>query len=399
MSLRSSKLLKAILPVVALLAGIAGTAALISARQTPQPEPRVDLGTLVETLDVMPQDLQVMVQGQGEVGARTRVELLPEVSGRVVAVHKNLVSGGRVQAGQTLARIDDRDYQLGVERAKAAVARGQVALERERAEAEAARAEWQALNGDARPPALLVREPQLRQAEAEIAAARADLAAAELALERTRLKVPFDAMVLQDNVDVGQWIGPGRAVATLIGTDTMEIRVPLDNAELRWIEVGTATAQVIYRFADAEHRRPGRVDRLEAQVDPQSRLVHVVVTVDDPFSGSAPLLPGSFAQVDIIGDTLAGVIAVPRSALRADRQVWLAVDGSLRMHQADVRRLNRDLAYLRPDGLLGPGAQIIVSALDAATEGMKIRTTPQTADPSPDITPAPGDGAADEVAK
>ena len=50
--------------------------------------------------------------------------------------------------------------------------------------------------------AILVREPQVREAEARLAAARADLAAAELSLERTHLSLPFDGLVLDEQVDV-----------------------------------------------------------------------------------------------------------------------------------------------------------------------------------------------------
>ena len=387
---RPSKLqwLKWILPIVALLIGAGATKALLSARKAPVAEPRRHLGPLVETAAAVLGDVTVTVSGQGEVLPRVRVELLPEVTGRVIKVHPRLVSGGRVGAGETLVEIDPRDYQLRVERARAAVARAAVALEREQAEAAAARDEWQAVNGDAEAPALLVREPQMRQAQAEVAAAEADLAAAELALERTRLSVPFDALVLSENVDAGQWISQGRAVATLVGTDAVEIRVPLDDAELRWLdglELGRPSAAqgpratVSTHFAGRDTVREGRVHRLEGQVDPRSRLVHVVVRVEDPFrsdglsSDTPPLLPGTFAEVRIDGHPLAGVLTVPRAALRPDDVLWVIDGDELHIRAAEVLRRDRDRVILSAGGAVQAGDRVVISNLEAVADGLKVR--------------------------
>lgn len=372
---------KVIAPIVVLVAGALSAKALMDSRQAPPREDRPALGPLVEAVEVSPSDLQISIEAEGEVSPSISVELLSEVSGRVIEVHPSLVAGGRFRAGQVLVRIDPRDYELAVDRAKAAVARAQVSLEREKAEAEAARAEWQALEGDQTPPPLLVRDPQIRQARAEVAAAEADLATARLALDRTRLSLPFDGIVISETVDPGQLLPQGRSVARVYGTEAVEIRLPLADGELAWLDLGESLlgkgrgqgpkAEVRAEIFGQKQTWTGRVERLEGQVDPRSRVVHLVVKVDRPFDGEVPLMPGTFVEVAIEGKQLQQVFEIPRHALRGDDQVWIERDGVLEVRRVEVARKDRHRAYVREG--LDAGDRLVVSSLDVATDGMSVR--------------------------
>ena len=376
----SRPLLKTVFPILALTVGAGATFALLSSREVPRPQARPVLGPLVEARPAESVDVQVAVRGQGEVSPRIDVDLAPQVAGRVIGVHSSLVNGGRFRAGTELVRIDPRDYQLAVQRARAAVADAETAIERELAEAAVAVAEWRELYGDEQPPALLVREPQIRAARARLAAAEADLATAELDLERTRLSLPFDGLVISEDVDAGDLVTTGQRIATVYGQSAVEIRLPLDDRELAWLDLPSdgepgPAAVVSADFAGREHRWQGRVERLEGQVDPRSRMVRLVVVVDEPFArteGRPPLLPGTFVDVEIAGRRLDDVISIPRAALRAGDQVWVLDGETLRLRDVEVLRRER-LRALVGDGL-ADGERIVTSSLDAVTDGMAVRT-------------------------
>ena len=275
----ANRTLKIVIPVAIVLAGVTVALLLASARETPERVERPVLGPLVEVMPVSRRDVPVVVRTNGQVVARRSIEVVPQVGGRVVEVAPSLVAGGFFSAGRNLLVIDPRDFELAVERARAAVARARVNLERERAEAEVAREEWDRLNPDEAPPSgLVVREPQVRQAEAELDAAQADLETAELALQRTRVSVPFDGVVASESVDVGQMVAAGRAVATVYGTDAVEVRVPVEDEQRRWFEVPRngsrgPSATVIAGLGGVRTEWTGRVTRMEADVDPYNLMV------------------------------------------------------------------------------------------------------------------------------
>jgi len=377
----SSKTLKLVLPIVVLLAGVAGAMLLASSRKAPPRVERAAPGPLVEVLSAGRTDVPIVVEGHGEVVAKVDVEMVPQVTGRVVTVSPSMVAGGFFKAGQTLFVIETRDYELGVERALAAVARAEVQLEREQAEAEVAREEWEELHpGEAPSSGLVVREPQVRQAQAEVEAANADLSVARLNLERTRVSLPFDGVVVSESVDLGQFVTTGRALATVYGTDQVEVRVPLESRDLAWFDVprGPASkgprAEVSAAFAGATYTWEGRITRMEAQLDATSRMAHVVVEVQHPFAaseGRPPLMPNTFVDVRIFGRSLDDVVPLPRHALREGGVVWLFEDGRLRVREVSVARADRERVYVSAG--LETGEQVIVSSLDAITDGMVVR--------------------------
>lgn len=377
----TSRTAKFVLPVVFLLAGLGGAALLASSRKTPERQERPVLGPLVEVISATRSSVDTIVRGTGEVRARTTVEIVPQVTGMVIEVHPSLVPGGHFAAGETLVVIEPRDYELAVERAQAAVARAAVSLEREQAEAEVALQEWNALNPGEEPSSgLVIREPQVRQAEAELAAADADLAVARLNLERTRISLPFDGIVVSENVDLGQFATVGRTLATAYGTDEVEVRVPLAERELSWFRFpqrGSGTgpeARVITTFGGPDQAWHGRVVRMEAQVDPTSRMVPVVVSIRDPFKTDGnrlPLIPGSFVQVEIHGGTLEDVISLPRHAIHDGDTAWVVDGDTLHIREVQIARKDLSTAFIIEG--IDNDEQVVVSSLDAVTDGMIVR--------------------------
>jgi multidrug efflux pump subunit AcrA (membrane-fusion protein) len=167
-------------------------------------------------------------------------------------------------------------------------------------------------------------------------------------------------------------------VATVFGTDAVEVRLPLDDAELAWFDLpsrGTPSvaARVEADLGGAHQVWEGWLERLEGQVDPKSRMVHVVVRVDDPFAPGdrPPLFPGSFVDVTIAGRDLEDVMPIPRHALREGDTLWVVQDGHLSIRAVEVARRDRDHVMIKSG--VDVGELVVTSSLDVATEGMIVR--------------------------
>ncbi len=379
----TKRTLKIAAPIAILVLGVATAFILASSRQAPIPDEKISRGPLVEVVSVQPEEVETTVRGTGQAEARTTVELIPQVSGSVVKMHPGLIAGGHFRAGEILLTIDPRDYELAVEKARAAVARTEVALEREQAEGQVARDEWDAIHPNEEPTSgLVIREPQVRQAQAELAAAQADLAVARLKLERTRISLPFDGIVQDEAVDLGQYVTIGKKLGTVMATDIAEIRVPLAERELAWFTVPTRpgikgpSARVMTHFGGKEQYWMGKVVRMEARVDPSSRMVTVVIAIPKPFEINEhhrfPLLPGTFVDVEIAGHELSEVIPLPRHAVHEGGVVWVVEGTRLSFAPVTIVRTNRDTAFVSEG--LEPGDTVVVSQLDAVTDGMEVRS-------------------------
>lgn len=364
--------------------GFGGALGMILLKRPPQKKELIVPTPLVRVQKVQRQDLQMVVKGYGTVAPKTEVQIVPQVSGRVVDLSPNLVNGGFFEADEALITIDPRDYELAVESAQAQVARARTRLDTEQAEAQVARQEWAQLNPGREPAnALVFREPQIRQAQAELSAAEASLARARLDLERTVIKLPFAGRVMSESVDLSQYLNAGQQIAKVYATDTVQVVVPLEDRELQWFDVPNgdpnkaSDALVLADFAGRQHEWKGRVVRTEGSIDPASRVVNVVVEVSNPFNTrktDTALVPGMFVEVDILGRVSENVIKVPRYAAHNGNEVWVVNNDKLHIRPVEIIRRDRGYVYVRSG--LDDAALIVTTPMDTVTDGMDIRWEP-----------------------
>ncbi|WP_395645914.1 efflux RND transporter periplasmic adaptor subunit [Terricaulis sp.] len=319
---------------------------------------------------------------QGEARPRNEASLAAQVGGRIVWVSPQFVEGGSFRQGDVLARVEDADYRLAVTRARSQVAQAEEGLAREQAEGELARQDWQAL-GRGEPPPLAVRAPQLAQAQAALAAAQASLRSAELDLARTSIRAPFAGRVRERRANVGDFVGPGAPVAVMFSTDTMEIRIPLTDADLASarIPVGfsatSANPGPVAHVSSVSGGRiqtwEGRLVRTEATVDARTRLVYGVVEVRDPFNArnAAPLAPGMFVAVRLEGSTRETLVAAPRSALKRNEFVYVVrPDNTIDVRQVRPAQTTADEVLFREG--VADGERVVVSVLTSPRQGMAV---------------------------
>jgi RND family efflux transporter MFP subunit len=340
---------------------------------------------IVKTAKIVTGPQSIVIKGEGTVKPTRQIQLVPEVSGRISFVSPALVDGGKFNKGETLLRIDPVDYQLAVTLAQARVKDSESRLRVTEEEAAAAKEEWFLIyerekKAGKQPPALVAKEPQLQAAKAKLAADRADLRKAKLYLERTELKAPFNGLVSEESVDIGQYVSVGQRLATLFSTNSAEIVIPFEDEALFWFHVpgftpgdGPGSAvKVRTRVAGRELTRPGRVMRAEGKLDERTRMVNVVVRVDNPYASKPPLAAGLFVTVEIQGSTLQNAAAIPRTALRKDNMVWLVDEsGSISFREVEIARLLPNTAILKSG--VQDGEILVTSGLKAVTEGMKVR--------------------------
>ncbi len=392
---------------VLLAVGIVAGAVLLAAfliSLAPEPEQRELPSPLpfVTTAPVVAGSGSIPVFGAGTVRPSAEIDIAPQVGGRVVWVDPALRSGGRVEAGQTLFRIEEADYVNRLREAEAALAERRVAMLEAEEEAAIARneferfAERQGGSGlDAEATPLALHEPQLAAARAALERDEARVADANLALARTRVSAPFNGFVRDESVDVGQFVNPGQSLGRLFAADEVEVVVPLADASAALIpglwalaaENGgqSVTARVIAQYGATRYAWDGYVDRADASVDDETRTIDVIVRVPEPFSagvpvgaaeaptGSPPLLIGKFVDIEIEGLAPERYFRIRRAALQAGNEVWaVSVGGAVSI--VPVRALQRGDDEVFVTGDLEDGQAVITGGIQFATDGLRVIT-------------------------
>jgi len=375
-------MLKKSAPVLILLAAAVVAVLLVQNRRTLQPAQPAPVPTAVRALTVNPGPVQLRVHAQGTVSPRTETQLVPEVSGNVVWISQNLVAGGFFTANEPLLRIDDRDYVAGVRRAEAALARAEA--ENEHAQFELGRAneliDQQLISRsdhEEKVRAARVAETSVEDARLVLETARNDLA-------RTTLAAPFAGLVRSEQVDIGQFINRGNAIAEVYATDALEVRLPIADQQLAYLNVpldhrgelppeSAPRVKLTAEFAGRKQSWSGYLARTEAQIDPGSRMVYAIARVraEDDSEITAPPV-GLFVQAEIEGVAENDIVVLPREALRDGNKV-LIIDSENRLHfrEVEILRVYRDDAYIRSG--LSAGERVNISPLQTVVEGMRVQ--------------------------
>ena len=386
--------LKALLPLVIVAMAGLGAVTMIMNRPPVETLTPVIEPPGVRVFEVTLQDAPLAVTSQGTVQPRTESQLVPEIAGRVTWVAASFAEGGFFEAGDVLVKIDPFDYEQALVSARSQLAQARLRLAEEEAEAEVALREWDTL-GRGDPRELALRKPQLEDARASVAAAEAGVERATRDLQRAEIVAPYAGRVRTKNVDIGQYVRVGDALATVYAVDVAEIRLPLPDDELAYLDLPLsyrgveqqAQPSVTLRatFAGETHAWSGRIVRTESEIDSVSRMVHAIAAVEDPYApgpipNRPPLAVGMYVEAAISGRTARNVAVLPRQALRGRDQVLVVTpDDRLSFRSVDVLRTSTESVIVGAG--LQAGELVVISPLDTPTDGMRV----QLADADPEL--------------
>ncbi len=381
---KSSK--STLITIAVLLIGILVTYILFVARPTTKAVSAKSYMPFVRIQQVFPKEKHVFIDARGTVAPRTQSMVVSQVSGQITHVSSQFVPGGFFKKGQVMLSVDTTDYVLARARARLSVAQAKLALAREEQEARIARSEWNKM-GEGSADALVLHKPQLEQARAALNAAVAGLNQSELDIKRTRIRAPYFCRVRSKQVDEGQVINRGAPLATVYAVDYAEIRLPLPDNDLAFINIprsGTNTltdpqVEIHTKFAGKNYKWAGKLVRMEGEIDQRSRMAHVVARVKDPYGNARqqkpPLAVGMFVNAKISGRVFKNIYEINRSAFRNGNQL-LIVDDAQKLHFRNVHILRQNSKTVLVDSGLTSGEKVCITPLDVVVEGMAIRTSP-----------------------
>ena len=369
-------------PIFVVIVGLGLAAVIIATGPKIEPQPPAPDAPMVKVGSVSFETIQLTSITHGTVLPRTESELVPEVSGRVIRISSAMVSGGFFREGEILFEIEPLDYEVALEQAIASLAsaRSELTNASKSHERQLDLAKRQSTSQSQKDDAL----NRLRFAQASLREARARLSKANRDLQRTKITAPYDGRVRNEKVDIGQFVTRGVSVASLYATDIAEVRLPLHDEELAHLDI-PLTGTLVERnqpdvtlralFAGAQHTWSGRIVRTEGELDPQTRMIHVVAQVPSPYlqeGDKPPLAVGLFVEAEIIGRIVNRVIVLPRSAIQVNNQVYVVgSDNRLQFRDVEILRAVGEDIYVT-DGIRA-GETLCLSKLNNAVRGMLIR--------------------------
>jgi membrane fusion protein, multidrug efflux system len=352
------RIIMAIAVAAGLLVSACGGPSPAKASNSPTDSPLV-----VGVATVHQQDLIRTAQTQGALFPKEKAVLAAEVGGALARVFADM--GDQVKAGQVLAQIDPREYQLRLDSAQAQLEQVQARL----ANTQANFGRMKELNREH-----LVAPQQYDQSSAEmrIAQADADVAEKQLGLARKKLsdtdiRAPFAGSVQKRMVSLGEHVGEGMPLYELIATDPIKLRAPIPERFVPMAKVGLRIDLTV--DARPQETFHGTISRIAPALDENSRTLLIEAEVPN---ADGMLKPGYFAHVTMnLGHDRA--LFIPNSAVlryAGVERVFIFKDGVVRSREITTGSIEGDQIEIISG--LKQGEKVVATDVDRLADGTPV---------------------------
>lgn len=431
-----NEVLRIVLPLVVLGVGITGFIILVANKQTPAAEQPAEEDPIVETVAVEAYDGDITIAVNGLVVPNQEIDVAAEVAGRITYKAAVCRKGKTVELRSTvesksdddvMLRIDSHDYDIALEQ-----------LQNQKKQAEASYDEvGEEIRGTTDELALIDQMVQLQQVDLDDKVRSNVLAVADIRREkdellraqqsrtkssmllsqlnfrksrlddqkshldiqikqaeedvrRTTIYAPTSGIIVDDSVEMGEYVQKGTKLFTIEDTSIREIECRLRKQELMWVLLSQdsqpsddnhgpkAPAKVVHEIAGVQYLWDAKLEGYASSgVDPKTRMVPCRVIVTKPQSVevktvngakttgvSWPLLRDTYVTVNIAVDPNLDLLKVPSKAIHPGRIVWLVRDGKLAKSEIQVVQQLEDttIVYV-PRADIATTDRIVVSPL------------------------------------
>ena len=206
--------------------------------------------------------------------ANRRVELRSEIRARVIRIAK--AKGEMVKQGDVLVELDARDWPARLKQAKASLKQRQL-------EAQSAQTLF---NKE------LANEAQLAQAQTALANAEAEMIQARIQVNATKIRAPFDGIVDQRMVEVGDFVKDSQAIITVLDFSPYLVVGNLPEIETANVHIGDRGYAILVDGS----RVDGRIRFVAAEADSQTRTFPIELEIDNP---SGVMTSGLTAKIHV----------------------------------------------------------------------------------------------------
>lgn len=328
---------------------------------------------------------------EGTVSPAEEIPLKPKVHGSIDTLNPNFQAGGLFREGEVAFTIETMRYERNLAMSQIRLEDTENALSLERAKQLKARAEYEK-SDKALPPheeALVLREPEIAALTQRLQSARSAVRLAHENLDHTSVRVPFDAQIIRTEVRPGAWVNERSPTAYIANTKHFHLRVPLTEAQLKYIPQPSSDAQDIRvkiapkaPVSDGATARTGTIHSTNEAFDTPDVPFTLRIAIEDPLSlqpeasNLSKMQLGEKWEAMIRGRAIEDVVRIPRGNLRMGDAIWvLSPKSRLELRAPDI--LFKCSKYIYITSGLSEGEMVITSDISRPELRMRLRKTDQ----------------------
>jgi multidrug efflux pump subunit AcrA (membrane-fusion protein) len=341
-------------------------------KELPSQKPEKKKVMYVKADIVLYSELESEIIATGRISSREYVDLISECSGKMLKGNIPLKKGQNFRKGDVLVRIFSEEAKLGLKGSKSRFLNLIAGLLPDfKIDYPKSYNNWknffEAIDLDKDLPEL----PEIKSDKEKIYLASRNILmnyyaikSDEIRLDKYTIYAPFNGAYTDVFLEVGAVANPGSRLAKIIRTDELELEVPIESRNAKYIKVGS---KVSIFSEDGNMQWNGRVVRKTNFIDPQTQSINIFISLRP--TADKPLFKGQYLKAVFPGLSFGNVMKIPRSAVFNHNEVFVVIDGKLEKKEVKIIK-NNPKTYLISG--LKEGIDVVTEPLIDAHENMEV---------------------------
>lgn len=328
--------------------------------------------------DIIEKDITLYISGNGVIESKRSLNIVSEVSGKVIFAKNELKSGTFVKKGETIVKVDSREISNELMSLRSDLMNAVASILPEyKIEEDKAYAKWfnyfQNLDINkeiAELPEIVDTQEKIKVSSLNIFTKYFAVKNKEIKLAKHSIEAPFDGFIKSTGIIENSFVSIGMPFFSISDVNNLEIAVPLLVKEFNQINFKNNPKVKIYSDATDEIL-VGKVLRRDNILERNSQSLNVYVAFKNSKLKSH-FLPGNYVNVEIEGRTLSNVSSVPRNLVDNDDYVYTKEDGKLNRTHVEILSVQKDQAIISAQ--FRDGSELVTTILQKPVVGMAIET-------------------------
>ena len=326
----------------------------------------------VKAVPFNPGDIEAVVSGSGRLTSQSLVDLSSEVQGKILTGNIDLKKGQSFKKGELLIKIYDEEFSLSIQASKSRFLTSIANILPDiKVDFKENYNSWSDFFDSIKMNSTLPELPEVKSKQEKIFLASRNILSDyysiksnELRLKKYNIYAPFSGVFTNVYNEVGSVANPGAKLAQIIRTDMLELEIPVDVNDIKWLKLGDK-AKVTNE--EGSLTWTGRIERIAKYVDPTTQSISVFVKIDT--DSSQPLYNGQYLKAEFNAMIIHDAFEIPRNAVFNYDEVYVVSEKILQKRVINIKKINKNSIIFTG---LEKGIEIVVEPLINVVENTPV---------------------------
>jgi|GEM_PF-6931094 len=300
----------------------------------------------VEILNLNKADNDFQIISYANIKNKKNTTLINEINSKVIEINPNFEIGASFKMGEVLIKLDSKDTELQLLKAKIELTNAEKNYKLEKAESKIAKLDFE--SNQIKASDLALRKPQLKQAGLALEMSKLNVEKLKNDLEATEVKAPYDCTIRSKNVELGEYLVIGKQIANIYSNKSLILDINLAESNLKYLDLENILNNKLSFFYADNQLYNTNILRGQKEVNPNTGYVLFQTEIPGNLTG---VYSGGSLEVLLNSRKFRNSYKLPKSSLIKESSKIVLIDSENKLYSMKINIIYQDDKFFITDHL------------------------------------------------